>query len=163
MVEQGALVSGSASVRTQWLRLAAGAVVLRGRHVLRVLADALFGLRAQLLFWLMPLAGWLVVPPHRLWYGVSATGPPGPAAPGRGETGRHWTGSPAGDGRCVLVSNHESYLDGLVLVAALEQPHTFVAKRELEGQFVAGRFLKTSAPRSSNDSTAGAAWPMPSR
>jgi 1-acyl-sn-glycerol-3-phosphate acyltransferase len=42
----------------------------------------------------------------------------------------------------VLVSNHASYLDGLVLVAALEQPLAFVAKRELERQWVAGSFLK---------------------
>ncbi len=43
---------------------------------------------------------------------------------------------------CVLVSNHSSYLDGCVLVAALPRPAAFVAKGELEGQFIAGTFLK---------------------
>ena len=41
----------------------------------------------------------------------------------------------------MLVSNHASYLDGLVLVAALPRPYAFVAKRELREQPVAGRYL----------------------
>ena len=40
------------------MRLAAGAVVLRGRHIVRVLAGALFGLLAQLLFWLLAPLAW---------------------------------------------------------------------------------------------------------
>jgi 1-acyl-sn-glycerol-3-phosphate acyltransferase len=43
----------------------------------------------------------------------------------------------------VLVCNHGSYLDGVILVAALPRPVAFVAKRELATQFVAGRFLKS--------------------
>ncbi|MEO4048875.1 AMP-binding protein [Pseudomonas sp. CAU 1711] len=42
----------------------------------------------------------------------------------------------------VLVANHASYLDGLVLCAVLPPSFSFVAKRELAGQFVAGRFLR---------------------
>ena len=42
----------------------------------------------------------------------------------------------------MLVSNHASYLDGVILVAALPRPYAFVAKRELRDQFVAGRFLR---------------------
>jgi 1-acyl-sn-glycerol-3-phosphate acyltransferase len=33
---------------------------------------------------------------------------------------------------CVLVSNHGSYLDGVILVAALPRAFAFVAKRELQ-------------------------------
>lgn len=42
----------------------------------------------------------------------------------------------------LIVSNHMSYLDGCVLVATLPRPAAFVAKGELEGQLVAGIFLK---------------------
>ncbi|MGE0357956.1 MAG: AMP-binding protein [Burkholderiales bacterium] len=41
----------------------------------------------------------------------------------------------------VVVANHASYLDGLVLVAALEDPCRFVAKRELLDHVVSRVFL----------------------
>lgn len=43
---------------------------------------------------------------------------------------------------CVLVSNHASYLDGLALVSALPKPVSFIAKKELNRQFIAGNFLR---------------------
>ena len=42
---------------------------------------------------------------------------------------------PAGQ-PCVFVSNHASYLDGFVLVAALPRPFSFIAKAELATQFL---------------------------
>lgn len=45
-------------------------------------------------------------------------------------------------GPCVAVANHSSYLDGLVLMAALKRPFSFVAKRELDRQWVAGTYLR---------------------
>jgi 1-acyl-sn-glycerol-3-phosphate acyltransferase len=46
------------------------------------------------------------------------------------------------DGSCVLVANHSSYLDGLVLAAAVPGDIAIVAKKELAAQFVAGTFLR---------------------
>ena len=42
----------------------------------------------------------------------------------------------------ILVANHSSYLDGLVLVASLPGCYGFVAKRELEDSFITRLFLK---------------------
>ena len=42
----------------------------------------------------------------------------------------------------LFVSNHSSYMDGLALVAGLPRTVSFVAKRELERQFLAGPFLR---------------------
>lgn len=43
---------------------------------------------------------------------------------------------------CVIVANHSSYIDGLVLAAAIPGELAFVAKKELEPQFIAGTFLR---------------------
>ncbi len=48
----------------------------------------------------------------------------------------------ASDEPCVLVVNHASYLDGVVLTAVLPRPFTFVAKRELEKFFISRIFLR---------------------
>ncbi len=42
----------------------------------------------------------------------------------------------------VIVTNHASYLDSLVLCAAISGMFSFVAKRELASQWVAGPFLR---------------------
>jgi len=43
---------------------------------------------------------------------------------------------------CVLVANHASYLDGILLVAALPPHYAFVAKRELAEHFVSRVYLQ---------------------
>ena len=53
---------------------------------------------------------------------------------------RHLDRLPAG--RCVLVSNHASYLDGLVYMAALPPRFGFVIKREMNGVPLAGLLLR---------------------
>jgi acyl carrier protein len=42
----------------------------------------------------------------------------------------------------VLVANHASYLDGMILIAALPTPYSVVAKRELRRQWIAGIYLR---------------------
>jgi 1-acyl-sn-glycerol-3-phosphate acyltransferase len=41
-----------------------------------------------------------------------------------------------GEGPAVIVSNHASYLDGIVVAAALPDPVSVVVKRELQGQAI---------------------------
>ena len=44
--------------------------------------------------------------------------------------------------RSIFVSNHASYFDAVVLAAALPDAPVFVAKKELERQWIAGPFLR---------------------
>jgi 1-acyl-sn-glycerol-3-phosphate acyltransferase len=46
------------------------------------------------------------------------------------------------EGQCVIVSNHASYLDGLVYTAALPPRFGFVIKREMERVPMAGTLLR---------------------
>jgi 1-acyl-sn-glycerol-3-phosphate acyltransferase len=46
------------------------------------------------------------------------------------------------DGKCVMVSNHASYLDSLVLAALLPTPVSFVAKSELQKNPVMHFYLR---------------------
>lgn len=45
-------------------------------------------------------------------------------------------------GQCIVVANHASYLDGLVLTAALPARFGFVIKREMSAVPMAGLFLR---------------------
>jgi 1-acyl-sn-glycerol-3-phosphate acyltransferase len=46
------------------------------------------------------------------------------------------------EGQCVVVSNHASYLDGVVFTAALPPQFAFVIKREMNGVPLAGLMLR---------------------
>jgi 1-acyl-sn-glycerol-3-phosphate acyltransferase len=144
LYEAGGADAAPLTARRQMLRLAFGAVRPRLRQLAGSVGRTLFGLWAWLLFWLLvpptlaltlfmpsPAAAWaLGRGAARALFGLSAT----PL------TVRGLHHLPAGP--CVLVSNHGSYLDGVILVAALPRAFVFVAKRELRAQFVAGHYLR---------------------
>jgi 1-acyl-sn-glycerol-3-phosphate acyltransferase len=44
---------------------------------------------------------------------------------------------------CIVVANHSSYLDGLIMIAALPQQCSFVAKRELERSWISRVYLRS--------------------
>lgn len=149
LYERGA-AAGTAP-RAVWLQVArlllAGALP-QLRRTARALAGWLRGVWSASLFCLF--AG-------PVWLGVAAAPAPGFAWRFGGRAARLWLRLsgirlalrgrehlPA-HGACVLVANHASYLDGIVLVAALPWRRgdgwRFVAKRELRGNVFARVFL----------------------
>jgi 1-acyl-sn-glycerol-3-phosphate acyltransferase len=144
LFEAGSIGAAPLTARRQVLRLALGGLGLRLRHMLGRLGAALWSLWAWFL-----LA--LLAPPT--WLGVRFA--PDPAAAWRRARAaarlllrlaavplavRGLEHLPSGG--CVLVVNHASYLDGVILVAALPKPFAFVAKRELQEQAVLGPALQ---------------------
>lgn len=141
---QGGIGQVAPTARVQLLRLGVGSAALWLRRLGGKLVRAAFALHAMLMLGLL-------APPT--WLATLAT--PSPTAAWRlGGRAARWllrlTGTPfrvegvdrLPAGPCVLVCNHASYLDGLLLVAALPRPYAFVAKQELRDQLVAGSYLK---------------------
>jgi hypothetical protein len=133
LYEAGGVAVAPAGARRQVLRLALGAVLPRMRHSVAAAGRALYALHAAIVFWLLAPLTWALT-----------LGMPSPRAAwalGRVAARTLFTLTatrfvvrgleqlPAGP--CVVVSNHGSYLDGVILVAALPRPFVFVAKREL--------------------------------
>jgi acyl carrier protein len=132
-------------VRWQIVRLGFGAITLSVRRAVGTASRLGYACYALLLFALLAPATWLAT--------VLLTRRPATAWRVGGSVARlllhltgielrvHGLGNLLRDRACVLASNHGSYLDGLVLLAALPRQYAFVAKRELRTQFFAGRYL----------------------
>lgn len=144
LLESGAIGGTAPSAQRQWLRLARGAVVLRLRAAVAGAGRALYGAWATALFLPTATVTWLLTAltrqPATAWALGHRVAPALLRAIGIPLAVRGLQHLPAGP--CVLVSNHGSYLDGVLLVAALPRPFVFVAKRELQRQFVAGIYLR---------------------
>jgi len=141
---QGAIGASMPSARRQFLRLAAGALATRARHGFVMLAEFASSLRILAAFWAIAPPAWLLTVATRntdaAWTVGRATAQLLLRAAGLPLAIRGVERLPPGP--CVVVSNHASYGDGVLLVAALPRPFAFVAKRELRDQFIAGRYLR---------------------
>jgi acyl carrier protein len=141
---RGAIGASTPSARLQFFRLATGALGARARHAFVALADFGSSLRILAAFWAIAAPAWLLTVATRDTAAAWSVGRAAARLLLRGAnlplTVTGLERLPAGP--CVVVSNHASYADGVLLVAALPRPFAFVAKRELRDQFIAGRYLR---------------------
>ncbi len=137
--------TGTRAVWLQVVRLTWSAILPQARRTLRAAADFVYGAYALFLLGTMGALVWIgcaLMPnnagPCWKFCGVVAraflwlTGMP--------PTVRGLENLPAGRAYLLAV-NHASYLDGILMVAALEEPIAFIAKRELLEHWVPRIFL----------------------
>ncbi len=145
LYEQGLIGRASRSVSLQLLRVAAAGVLPQSRKLWHRLKDSLFALWSWGWFsllapltWLavvaLPISSWrwhLIRGASRLFAFITGT-------PLRIEGLENLPGEQA----AVMVCNHASYLDGILLIAALPIEFSFVAKKELQKNFISRLFLQ---------------------
>jgi len=145
LYESGRIGRVDHGVASQLLRVALSAGLPQLKRGVQRLLEWLFAGYAWALFWLLAPPVWLLVvlSPRPAWcWWLSRVGARLlarlTATPLRVEGLQNL---PA-DRPCVLVSNHTSYLDGIVLVATLPPGFSFVAKAELQQSWYARLFLQ---------------------
>ncbi len=138
---------GSKRTRAVWLqvvRLAWSAILPQARRSVRAGVHLVYGCYGTLMLGVMGMITWigcaLLPRSDWAWAYSSLVSRTFLWLLGMTPTVRGLENFPGGS--CMIVVNHASYLDGAVLVAALKQPRTFVAKGELQGHWVPRTFLK---------------------
>jgi 1-acyl-sn-glycerol-3-phosphate acyltransferase len=144
LYEQGAIGGPQRSVWWQFLRLTAAGMLLQVRRSLHRVTDTLYAAYVWLLFWVLAPLTWLMVSllprPARGWAASGVMARLFVCLSGTPFLVRGKENIPAG--ACILVANHASYLDGILVVAALSRQFSFVAKRELKNKFISGTYLR---------------------
>ncbi len=146
LYEQGLLGKTQAPLWRQIGRLLLASVAPQARRLRRALRTRLWAAYAKGLFWVLAPLTWLgvVCLPSmtlrwRLMRGATRLLARLTGTPFRVEGLEKL---PDKKQACVFVANHASYLDGPLLIAALDRPFSFVAKIELAKQAIAGTFLR---------------------
>jgi 1-acyl-sn-glycerol-3-phosphate acyltransferase len=134
--------------RALWLQIARiglASVRPRLRSWWRRSADMAYAVYAQIIFWLLAPPVWLLIAvlPRVSWrWAVMRRGARLLFRLGRIPLSVEGVERLPREQACVIVSNHASYLDGVMLVATLPTEFAFVAKAELDRQFIPRRFLR---------------------
>jgi len=146
LYEQGFISKTQAPVWRQISRLLISGLIPQARRLRRLFVSRLWSHYAQAVFGLLAPIAWLlvVISPVRSWRRIEMryatrlltllTG-----CPLRVEGYENLLDQ---NQACVYVANHASYLDGPFFIAALKRPFSFVAKAELDKQFISGTFLR---------------------
>jgi 1-acyl-sn-glycerol-3-phosphate acyltransferase len=143
--ETGAYLAGQSAIWLQVLRVVVGTA----RPMLLRLYRSIVGVLYAGYFWTVVCSigacTWLLVAlaPRRSWAAAIAhAGVRGILGAVRLPITVHGSENIPKTGPCVIVPNHSSYLDGLVVFGTLRRDACFVAKRELLDQPIARVFLK---------------------
>ncbi|HEX8988166.1 MAG TPA: AMP-binding protein [Rhodocyclaceae bacterium] len=143
---RGAIDVRERAVWRQFARLLATMVWLGLRRRSSIAGDVLYAAWVWCLFWLLAPVSWLLAVispgPESAWTVSRTAARLFLALCGNPLEVRGLENLPSRDCPCILVANHASYVDGILLVAALPRHFGFVAKGELNAQFIAGTFLR---------------------
>jgi 1-acyl-sn-glycerol-3-phosphate acyltransferase len=143
--ERGGRSALEHAVWWQLLRLGLSAVLPQMRRSLSGIGELLYGLYVWLCFGVLAPITWLAAAltrdPRSAWRVSRAGARALLKLTGTRLIVRGIENLPPRQTACVLAANHASYLDGIVLVAALPAQLSFVAKRELEDHFVTRSYL----------------------
>lgn len=143
--EAGLVGARSRAAWWQVVRLIMRAALPQARRWLAVAGEILYAAYAWVVFWLVAPLTWLLTAaaprPTWAWAIGHAAARLCLKLSGIALVVRGLENMPRGR-PSVLVANHASYLDGIILVAALPQHYSFVAKRELGEQFISSVYLR---------------------
>jgi len=144
LYDRGALAPRHRAVWLQFVRLALASLWPQMRRLWRRVGSLAFAAYVWLLFAAALVVAWPMVACTpglaRRWRWLGWLARRLLALTGAGPTVEGIERIPAA-GSVVVVANHSSYLDGLVLVSVLPRPVAFVAKQELRANFFARVFL----------------------
>lgn len=144
LYEKGEIGKGKRALWLQLVRLSLGGILPQARRMIRRAGAYLYASYCWLLFYLIGPVVWLLVallPSVRLrWQLVRLALRLLAFLSGTGMTIRGLENI-EGEQAMILVSNHASYLDSIVLAAALPITCNFVAKAELADKFFPRVFL----------------------
>ena len=145
LFEKGEIRKEHKSIWRQYVHLALTSLLPRVRDIRRRILNFAYAVYAQLIFWILAPLVWLLVVtlPHSNWrWAVTHKTAKLLFYLCRIPIKVEGIGNVPKDQVCVFIANHASYLDGVVLMAILPIKLTFVAKEELELQFISRVFLR---------------------